>query len=166
MKVGGVLWFPVKYRNKHRKLFWEVRGRKWAPRSVKCLWITAVCTRQHKGAISLQVYGILVNSMISVNFMGNPWIPRNHKEFQEVSVLHKSVTLHETFVFPRPNWWSSPMGLPKPGNYQNSIEFQKISRLPWNYAIFCNFSRILGERIFWVTWRVPGGPTLKTLIFL
>ena len=52
--------------------FWEVRGRKWAPGSLKCLWITVVFTRQRKGAISLQVYEILVKSMISVNFMGNP----------------------------------------------------------------------------------------------
>ena len=126
-------------------LFWEVRGRKWAPGSLKFLWITAVFTRQRKGAISLQVYEILVNSMISVNFMGNPWIPRNCMEFQKISVFHKSVTLHETFVFPRPNWWSSPMGLPKTGNYKDSTKLQKISRISWKFAKFSDFSRILGE---------------------
>ena len=138
MKLGGF------YENaaRHTKFwFWEVRGRKWAPGSLKCLWITAVFTRQRKGAIPLQVYEILVNSMMSVNSMGNPWIPRNYKEFQKISVLHKSVTLHETFVFPRPNWWSSPMGLPKPGNYQNSMKFQRISRISWNYVEFWWFQQ-------------------------
>ena len=146
--------------------FWEVRGRKWAPGPLKHLWITAVFTRQRKGAIFLQILEILVNSGSSVNFMGNHQIPRNYTENQKISVFHKSVTLQETFVF------LGQIDGPDPWDHQNL----GITRIPLNfvkfhyfYEIMLNFSdlsRILVKITFWATWRVPGGPMLKTLLFL
>ena len=87
-------------------------------------------------------------------------------KFQKTSVFHKSVTLHETLVF------LGQIDGPAPWDSQN----QQITRIPRNF-IKCqgfheimvyssDFSRILGKISFWATWGVPGGPTLKTLIFL
>ena len=61
-----------------------------------------------------------------MHYMENHKIPRNYTKIQKISVLHNSVILHETFVFPRPNGWSRAMGPPKPGNNQNSIKFNGI----------------------------------------
>ena len=96
--------------------FWEVRGRKWVPEWLKYLWITAVFTRWRKGAIFLQLWGILVNSWISSIFMENHKIQRFPTKNEKINFFHKSPTPHETFVFPRPNWWFRAMGPPKPGN--------------------------------------------------
>ena len=68
--------------------------------------------------------------------MGNHKIPRNYTKNQKIGVLHDSVTLHETFVFPRPNGWSRAMGPQKPGNNKNSIKFSEIPLFQWNYAKF------------------------------
>ena len=61
-----------------------------------------------------------------MHFTGNHKIPRNYTKIQEISVLQNSATLHETFVFPRPNGWSRAMGPPKPGNNMNSTKFSDI----------------------------------------
>ena len=66
-----------------------------------------------------------------------PGISWNSMIFKKISVLQKSATLHETFVFPRPNWWSRPMGSPKPGNYLNFIKFSEIPLIPrfwWSHG--------------------------------
>jgi hypothetical protein len=69
-------------------------------------------------------------------------------DFQKISVLQKSATLHETFVFPRPNGWSRAMGPPKPGNYQNSTKFSGIHYSHEIMLNFGDFSRILEKSVF------------------
>jgi hypothetical protein len=83
-----------------------------------------------------------------MHFMENHKIPRNYTKIQKISVLHNSVILHETFVFPRPNGWSRAMGPPKPGNNQNStklVEFHYFNEITLNFS---DFSRILGKSVF------------------
>ena len=61
---------------------------------------------------------------------------------------------------------------PEPWDHKN----QEINRIPVNLVdyhyfneimlIFDDFGRFLVKITFLATWRVPGGPMLKTLIFL
>ncbi len=119
-----------------KKWFWEVRGRTLAPEWLKYLGITAVFTRRRKGAIFLQFLEFPMNPWISANFIENHKNKRNYTKHQKITVFHKSATLHETFVFPRPNAWSRAMGPPKPGNTMNSTKFSGIPLFEWNYAEF------------------------------
>ena len=48
----NLMYFSKITQKTPKNWFWEVRGRKWAPGPLKYLWITAVFTRQRKGAIS------------------------------------------------------------------------------------------------------------------
>ena len=102
--------------------FWGVRGRKRAPEPIKRQELLLFL---HVGA-KVHFLVNLRNSceiMILMHFMENRKILRNNTKIQKISVLHNSVILHETFVYPRPNGWSRAMGPRKPGNYQNSSKF-------------------------------------------
>ncbi len=145
--------------------FWVVRGRKWAPGPLKYLWITAVL---HVSA-KVQFLANLRNSCEFVNFCGfygNQWNQRNYVK------IRKSVVFTNPWPFTKRLFFLGQIDGPAPWDSPNL----EISRNPWNFReyqefhkimlSFGNFSRIPGEINFWVTWRVPGGPTLKTLIFL
>ena len=127
--------------------FWEVWGRKWAPEWLKYICITAVFTRRRKGAISLQFWGILVNSWISVILM------ENHKIHRISIKIRKSLFSTNPRPFTKRLFFIGQMDGPEPWDHQN----QEISRFPLNLVKFCyfneimlnfgDFSRILGKSV-------------------
>jgi len=128
--------------------FWEVWGRKWAPEWLKYLWITAVFTRRRKGAISMQIWEILVNSGISVIFM-------EITKFREFPLkIRKSLFSTNPRPFTKRLFFLGQMDGPEPWDHQN----QEISRIPLNLAKFRyfnetmlnfgDFNRILEKSVF------------------
>jgi len=74
--------------------------------------------------------------------------------------------------FTKPLFFLGQMDGSEPWDHQNL----EISRIPLKLVKFHyfneimlnfnDFSRFLVKITFWATWRVPGGPMLKRLIFL
>ena len=146
--------------------FWEVRGRNGAQGPLKYLWITAVFTRRRKGAICLGICKILVNSGISVNL----W---EITKFREITLeFGKSAFCTNPWPFTKRLFFLGQIDAPEPWDHQNL----EITRIPLNLMKFhhiggimlnCSgFSRIPLKISFWAIRRAPGGPMLKTLIFL
>ena len=157
------LWIPA--RTKYLRFF-GVRGRKRAPEPIKTTCITAVFTCPRKG----------------MDFLENSEIPENSRGFHKIHEIYgiswnpmisrKSVFCRNPRPFTKRLFFLGQMDGPEPLDRPN----QEINRIPLNLVKFRyfneimlnlgDFSRILEKISFWATWRVPGGPMLKTLIIL
>ena len=145
--------------------FWEVRGRKWAPGPLKYLWITAVFTRQRKGTFACEFRNFLWNH----DFQYILW---QITKFQEITLkFGKSAFCRNPRPFTKHLFFLGQMDGPEPWDHQNL----EITRIPLNLVKFHYFNEIMlnfGDfsrflvKIILATWRVPGGPMLKTMIFL
>ena len=133
MKFCEIPGISVESSKKHKNLVLRGPGQESGPGTIKMLWITAVFTCQRKGAVFLEIHGILEISWIS-------WFLWKIMKFREITwKIRKSSFFTNPRPFTKRLFFLGQIDGPAPWDPQNL----KITRIPWNFMKFHDFNEIM-----------------------